>query len=337
MAKWLLIGDPHAVVDELEDCERLIDGVVETILAEKPRFVCFMGDQHHNHALIHVEVMAFWRRAFLRVAEAMKTGGGWTYALVGNHDMPGDGVSKSNAMMAYQDIKGLSVVAQPVWVDGVLLTPYRHSQEQFLADLKLSPTFPSKGIVLCHQTFDGSRYENGFYAKDGVKLEGLEGWQFISGHIHTPQRFANVMYVGAPRWRTLSDVGINRALVMLDFTNGVWGSGRENGGKLFDTGKWCQKLVHLEDRQEAPLTETLLPNWKYIVDIHGSEEFIKARKGTWAGCRIRTFKTQTKTRAVSESMGIGKALIAFLDSYKPRHGTDAAILREMVAQRLGIS
>lgn len=331
MAKWLLIGDPHAVVDELGDCRNLIAGVCATIDAERPDYVVFMGDQHHNHALMHVEVMAFWRQAFRMVTGALKTArpDGEVFALVGNHDMPGDGVSKSHAMMAYEDIEGLTIVDHPVLHGGVLLLPYRHTQEQFLNDLKGQ----NPGITLCHQTFDGSRYENGFYAKDGVKLDGLEKWDFVSGHIHTPQRFANVTYVGAPRWRTLSDVGIERALVMLD----VDAASDKLRWRFFDTGKWCQKLVHLEDRQEAPLEQTLLPNWKYIVDIHGDEAFIKARKSVWAGCRIRTFKTQVKTKAVSESMGIGKALLAFLEGYRPRFGTDAAILKGMVAQRLGIS
>lgn len=324
MAKWLLVGDPHAVADELEDCQALVEGIIETIRREKPDNVVFMGDQHHNHAIMHVEVMAFWRKAFKRIAAMART-----FALVGNHDMPGDGASPSHAMMAYEDIENLIVVDNLVGLtsDGVILVPYRHRNEEFVNDVLGC----KEKIVLCHQTFDGGRYENGFYAQNGVSLAGLEDRYFISGHIHTPQAFANVTYIGAPRWRGLADVGINRALVLVELEKGQ----APKFLKLIDTGEFCQKLVHVVDRQEEPLTPEIKPGWKYIVDIHGDEAFIKARKPLWAGCRVRTFKTRSETRPVSESMGIGKALIAFLEGYKPKFGTETTILREMVATRLG--
>ena len=326
MAKWLLIGDPHAVADELDDCRRLIDGVAETIRVEKPDYVLFMGDQHHNHAIMHIEVMAFWREAFRKLG----TIGPPIYALVGNHDMPGDGVSPNHAMLAYEGLPGIFIVDKPTRVDGLLLLPYRHHNNDFTNDVLSC----DNRVVLCHQTFNGGKYENGFYAQNGCPLEGLRDRWFISGHIHTPQAFENVTYVGAPRWRTLSDVGVNRALVLVELEKNQ----EPKFLKLFDTGKWCQKLVHLVDRQEEPLTDqSLNPAWKYIIDIHGDEAFIKARKPGWAGARVRTFKTQSTTKPVSESMGIGKALMAFLDGYKPRFGTDAVILKGMVAQRLGIS
>lgn len=325
MAKWLLIGDPHAVVDELEDCRRLLTGIIEVIRTENPDYVLFMGDQHHNHAIMHVEVMAFWREAFQRLSKL----GPPIYALVGNHDMPGDGASKAHAMMAYDGL--VIVVDQPTRVNGILLMPYKHSNQDFVNDVLACPN----KVVLCHQTFDGGRYENGFYAQNGVPLTGLEDRRFISGHIHTPQSFANVTYVGAPRWRSLSDVGVNRALVLVELE----GNQEPKFLKLFDTGKWCEKIVHLVDRQEEPLSVETQPGWKYIVDVHGDEAFIKARKAAWAGpgIRVRTFKTRVATKQVSESMGIGKALTTFLEDYRPKYGTDVAILRSMVAQRLGIS
>jgi DNA repair exonuclease SbcCD nuclease subunit len=325
MAKWLLVGDPHAVADELEDCRRLVKGVLETIASEKPDYVLFMGDQHHNHALMHVEVMAFWREAFTRLGQT----GAHILALVGNHDMPGDGTSKNHAMMAYEGIEGVHVVDTAGRYGGCLLIPYRHHNEDFVNDVLMCKT----KIVLCHQTFDGGKYENGFYAQNGVELKGLEDRWFISGHIHTPQAFANVTYIGAPRWRSLSDVGIERALVLVDLVEDQ----PPKFLKLIDTGAYCEKIVHLIDRQEEPLEPSLKPGWKYIVDIHGDEVFIKARRPLWAGARVRTFKTRQATKPVSESMGIGKAIQAFMEGYRPKYGTDVVILRGMVAQRLGIS
>ena len=305
MAKWLLIGDPHAVVDELDDMKALIDGIVATVKAEKPQYVLFMGDQHHNHAIMHVEVMAFWREAFTRLGQLDTH----VLALVGNHDMPGDSSTKSHAMMAYEGIPGLQVVDQLMTVDGCLLIPYRHSGPDFINDVASTPNAKT---VFCHQTFDGSKYENGFYAKDGIDISGFADRQFISGHIHTPQRFANVMYIGAPRWRSLSDVGVERRLFLLDI-------GGTAPAKTFDTAQWCQKLLRVEDRQEAPLELEVHPKWKSL------------------GCRGRTFKTQSASKQVSESMGIHKAIQVFMDTYVPKYGTDVAVLRTMVNQRLSNS
>jgi DNA repair exonuclease SbcCD nuclease subunit len=322
MKKWLLIGDPHAVVDELDDMRALIAGIKDTIRAEKPDNVVFMGDQFHNHAIIHVEVMAFWRQAFKELAAL----GASVYALAGNHDMPGDASSKANALLSCEGT-GVRLVDQLTRVDDCLLIPYRHGAQEFLSDLASSP---NSKTVFCHQTFDGSKYENGFFASDGISLVGFEDRQFISGHIHTPQRFANVTYIGAPRWRSLSDVGVERALFLIQTEDGQL----MVGGKTFDTSQWCQKLVRVEDREEAPLELEINPRWKYIVDVIGSEEFIKARKARWAGCRVRTFKTQTTTKHVSESMGIHKAIQVFTESYAPKYGTDKELLRTMVNQRL---
>lgn len=322
MAKWLLVGDPHVVVDELDDCRRLVDGILETVHNEKPDYVLFLGDQFNNHAIVHVEAIAFWRDAFKRLSAS----GAEVYALVGNHDMPGDGVSQSHAMMACEGT-GVRIVDRPLAVGAALLVPYRHSGEVFKTDIQTG----NRKTIFCHQTFDGGKYENGFYAKDGIALEGLEEFWFISGHIHTPQSFANVTYIGAPRWRSLSDVGVDRALALVEVDDGA----RPTVLKLFDTGAWCQKLVHVVDRQDQPQEPDINPGWRYIVDIHGDEAYIQARRPLWAGCRIRTFKSRTESKPVSESMGINRALSVFLETYRPKYGTDSAILREMVAKRLG--
>lgn len=319
MGKWLLVGDPHAVVDELDDCQRLIDGVFETAIKNRPDYILFMGDQHHNHAIMHVEVMAFWRKALAKLTKAAPV-----IMLVGNHDMPGDGSSTSHALMAYADMEMVTIVDRPTVIDGHLLMPYYHDQVKFIETVNSY----SCQRVFCHQTFDGSKYENGFYAKDGIDLGAFKGArQFVSGHIHTPQRFQNVMYVGAPRWRTLSDAGIDRAIMTLDDTGEI---------ELVKTDQWCRKLVHVIDHQDTPYDGQVDLNWNYIVDIHGDDLFIKERSSFWAGQRIRTFRTQQAPSTIRESMGIDKAIMAHLEAFKPRRGTSPAILKSMCAERLGV-
>jgi len=321
MAKWLLIGDPHVVTDELKDCQALAQGIEDTIKAHPDLdYVVFLGDQHHNHALMHVEVLAFWRETFKRLKTLRPT----VYALVGNHDQPGDGVSRNHAMMAYEDL--VTVVDRPKITSGVLLLPYYHDQKQFLEALEGSRS----RLVICHQTLDGSKYENGFYAKDGVPMAGLEDWHFISGHIHTPQAFGNVTYIGAPRWRSLSDANVDRSLVIMELTPGL---PPEILSKI-DTGEWCSRLIHIVDKQDNPVHIDVDPRHRYIVDLHGESGFIQAKKHFWHGCRIRTFQTQDETPAVRESMGINQAIQAFIETYQPKYGTEITILRDMATKRI---
>lgn len=325
MAKWLLIGDPHAVVDELEDCRNLVRGICEVVRTVHPDCVVFLGDQHHNHAIVHVEVMGFWRRAFadiLREDENVQI-----LALVGNHDRPGDGASLNHAMMAYEGVDRVRIFDYSYPVGHVLMCPYQPDGEKFRMDVLANPQCK---VVVCHQTLVGSRYENGFIAQDGTSLKGLEDRFFISGHIHTPQRYDNVVYVGAPRWRGFFDADVDRAITLWNIEGGTAVCER-----AFDTSQWCRKLVHITDSQEKPFQGPVNPAWRYIVDLYGDDQYIASRRALWAGQRVRPLRKQEVVApTVRESMGIGTAITAFIDTYQPKYGTSMAILREMATSRL---
>jgi len=49
---------------------------------------------------------------------------------------------------------------------------------------------------LCHQTFDGAKFSEGFYTTDGIDSSLIKTDLIISGHIHIEQRWANVYYPG---------------------------------------------------------------------------------------------------------------------------------------------
>jgi predicted phosphodiesterase len=322
MKRWLLVGDVHAVPDELEDCRALVLGIQETIKKEHPDYVVFLGDQFHSHAILRVEVLSFWREAFTRLS-AMDTK---VLALVGNHDRPADISLDSHALMGLHGT-GVEIVDGLRRLDGCLLIPYRHSGADFVVDIASA----KEKIVLCHQTIDGAKYDDGFFAPDGVDLTGFEDRQFISGHIHTPQRFGNVTYIGSPRWRGVSDLGVEKGIAIFDLDGG-----EVKNIRVLDTSVWCRKLVLIQDRQENPVEPVINPRWKYIVEIHGNEDFIKTRRPLWAGCSVRAFKTQSSFKRVRESIGVQKAMELFVDSYVPRFGTDKKVLQAMVSQRVSL-
>jgi hypothetical protein len=64
--------------------------------------------------------------------------------------------------------------------------------------------------VVCHATFNGARYENGFYAKEALDPDAVPQKRIISGHIHTPASSARsgirAVRAGRPsRTRTSSE------------------------------------------------------------------------------------------------------------------------------------
>jgi hypothetical protein len=109
-------------------------------------------------------------------------------------------------MMVHTNIM---VVDEPrVVLPGILFVPYVHDPAEFV---QICQQYPEAKTVVCHQTFAGSYFENGFLTPDGVEPNLLPQEQVISGHVHSPQRIGKVWYPGAPRWRTVSDANTERA------------------------------------------------------------------------------------------------------------------------------
>jgi metallophosphoesterase superfamily enzyme len=75
------------------------EGVVAT-LDEHPEVkeVWFLGDLHHTHAWVHVDVQAFWLKWLQRLASES-----WSI-LVGNHDQAPSG---NHALQWYESLDGV--------------------------------------------------------------------------------------------------------------------------------------------------------------------------------------------------------------------------------------
>jgi len=330
ITKILRVGDPHVTVDALSDCQALLNLVLETAIEHKVKRIDFLGDQYNNHALMHIEVMAFWQRNFKKLRHA----GFEVLALVGNHDMPGDG-SCNTAMMAHPNI---TVIDTPTVLDGILYVPYMASEKEFVEACKVESQ-----VVVAHQSFFGAMYENGFPCEDGFNPSLLHQGLIISGHIHRPQElvgtavdgsYQKVWYLGAPRWRTVSDANTVR---------NIWVMTHDEKGFLYDTvaiptGKVCCQIIHLEDTPAVPLILDPSPNTSYTVDIKGPLAFIEQRKALWSGIgRVRTFNTDTIVIKVKESEGISVAWDKYLDVFKAPMGTPASVLRKLATERLHVN
>jgi hypothetical protein len=314
----LYVGDPHVVPEELDDCEALMHFVEEVERDVQPDSTCILGDLHNTHNVIRCEVMAFWRRW----ARGRKL-------IVGNHDYAGEGLF-IHALQAYAEIA--TVIERPTLVDGRLYMPYYANRSKFIADCNANPS----NFLVAHQTFDGSLYENGFYAPDGVDPALVSQKEILSGHIHMPQAFGKVTYIGAPRWRSLSDANTARAIWLYTFDD----VGNVVEKVKFDTGNACRQIRYVVDTPDNPFDATdsrhdLRHDWR--IDVKGPAEYIEARKAALVGIglKIRTFKTDSKTVAVRESEGVATAFRGYLGRYSARFGTSVSTLGAMAAERLG--
>lgn len=321
MERMLIVGDYHATADSLDECRKLMDYIAQVAKTQSCKTILFMGDQTHTHAILHLEVMRFWMESF----KALKDAGYRVIALVGNHDKPGQDNAVSHSMMPVDHI--VDVVDRPVREGHFLYLPYYASNEEFIA---VCNEHPDAAVVFCHQEFDGSRFENGFYSQNGVDANKLPQPLVISGHIHAQQEFGKVWYVGAPRWRTLSDANQERAIWVVEFNS----EGKLVSRQSFSTAEVCRPIYFFEDTPDKPAE---LPSGEALVtiDVRGPADYVERRKRELeaAGVRVRTFPESQKIR-VRESDGIPVAFKRYTQKYVAKNGTSPEVLLQMASERI---
>ncbi len=323
--KLLFVGDPHVERKDRADAQALVDYVFD--VAHKHQAVVLLsGDLYHTHGVIDADVQYFWYNAFDRFRQANIP----VIALKGNHDEPAHGDSDASSLVTHIE-QAQMVIWQPYRRNGILFCPYTDAETLY----KWSAEATDCMTLICHGTFDGSRYENGFFAGDAMDQNRIIQPHIISGHIHTPQAFGKVVYPGAPRWRTLSDANTARAIWLFEFD--ALGNPLRSSG--FDTGLCCRQIVHLIDTFDDPIDPVALnplPKNEYRIDIKGSEAFIQARKPVFAGwAKVRTIRTDVRARVrVKESEGVGVAFSKWVDAFKAKNGTESSTLRDMARSRI---
>lgn len=329
--RLLLVGDPHATVDSLDECRNLVQLVCDVAKDNDIDRIVLLGDLYHTHAVMRVEVLEFWKWAFNMMAN---TGAG-IYALKGNHDMSGSG--SGHALMAHNTDRMVTVVDQPFteaehslgWI------PYQDDPQEFVRLANALAT--TSKVLICHQSFMGFTYENGHAIEDGIDTDSLPQKLIISGHIHSPQRNGKVWYPGAPRWRTAADANVNRAIWLVEIN----GQGEIVEEEPFGTHGVCSPIIALEDTPDAPLlpiiTESLPENARVMIDIRGPESWIEQRKPLYqTNYRIRTFRTDNRVIRVKESDGIKNAFESYMKGYVPKYGTPKEVLANLVKDRLNV-
>ena len=124
--KILLVGDMHVTVEEIDDCQSLINGLLSLERMHNPDCIVFLGDQHHNHALVRVEVTDFWLRNLPRFQKPV-------FMLLGNHDRSNDASTAAHALQPYRNLA--TVVETPYVLGDVGLLPYYHDKDKMINDV----------------------------------------------------------------------------------------------------------------------------------------------------------------------------------------------------------
>jgi DNA repair exonuclease SbcCD nuclease subunit len=325
--RTLIVGDPHATPQELGDCAALKELVYSSAKEYKVDTTIILGDIYNSHSVVNTPCIHFWKE-FL-------DGLGKCIVLVGNHDCFSPTIQMPHALISHKGNPNCIIVDVPMQImPGVAAMPYYHDPVEFLAKATALRAETGATTLICHQTFDGAKLQEGFYAKDGVNPVAVPFDSIISGHIHTPMKFSKVFYAGSPRWRTLSDANQERYIYVVDFED----TGVYKGIKAIPTTGICKRIyryVDSEDNQakiEAPVDKA-----DVRVDIYGSQEYISRRMlelKASHNAKCRSFPLREKRSQISESDGISVSFNKFLGSFIPPNGTEIALLNKIVGERL---
>lgn len=328
--KTLYVGDPHCTVDELKDCDNLMFGVSQIASDEQVDQICILGDLHHNHSIVRLEVFSFWNKVFKNLVALHPNTK--IVVIVGNHDMAGNqavSASTCNAVQMYGDV-GIDVVDSPTVIDNVLHLPYYREPSEFIEVCK---TYDSYKNLVCHQSFNGSKYENGSFIPDGVDPDVIPQTSVISGHIHTKQDYGKVRYIGSPRWRIATDANVDKVVSVVT---------RDETGTIintldFATDVYCRAMFRLTDTQDNPLNldELITDKHSYVIDVEGDSNWVDSRIALYpTGVKKRAIRTNTRIPTIRESEGIEVAFKKYLGSYKPQNNTTQDRLAELAKDRL---
>lgn len=295
MIKILRLGDPHVRPSNIDESDKLLQFVVDTALEYKIDRIEILGDLFHTHAVLRLEVLEFWTHWLDTLNDLCPV-----YVLVGNHDQSGDYNSNSNALSVFSKLRKKNIhIVETANVDGfgIGYMAYVHNKERFI-ELALGLKDLGVKTLVCHQTFAGSKYENGFFAPDGINPDELPFETIISGHIHAMQRFGKVIYPGTARWDSVSDA---------NQTKGIWIFEHDDDGRilketLLPTDKVCTPILSFtwHEGQEEPI---IPENSRSAIELVGSSDWISKQKIKFKSKVAIKTKITDKTRSEHRKTG----------------------------------
>jgi DNA repair exonuclease SbcCD nuclease subunit len=318
--KVLRIGDPHVKFNNLEDCEKLMHFIVDIILKYSPDRVEILGDLFHTHYIVRLEVLDFWDAWLDVLSDACDV-----VVLEGNHDQLGDTDASMGTIRVFKRLAQnkilkksrtrLRIVDCPQYDGIIAYMPYVHDKAKFVDMANSMASDAGCKVLVCHQTFEGATYENGMYAPDGINLSDLKYDVVISGHIHTYQRFGNLIYPGTMKWDTASDANKEKGIWLYEHDDVT---GKIISEELIRTHGVIPPLVSITwiEGQE----QLAIPSGARVtIELIGSSEWVNKQKNELKG--FVSIKSKITDRARPENRKTGKNLEEFVrDHFEPIEG-----------------
>jgi len=298
--KSIFIGDPHVQPSNLEDMKKIFDLVERTQNTFKADTLIVLGDLFHTHAVLRLEVVNFWQRTIIRMSGVFSN----VILLVGNHDLIGD-KQREGHMSALDTLKiglkNVKIIDRPTIHDSWGFMPYFSDSEKFIEEANKLSEVGVKTLV-CHQTFQGSQFENGFYAPEGIDQNRLLFTNIVSGHIHKTQTIGKVFYPGTPKWDTLSDANEIKGIWTFD---GQW--------NMVDTSQVVEPIRTILLTPDSD-TQNLKLGPKTFIELIGHSTWIKQTSKNLKGrCKIVARPTDSiERKAKSKS---SKTIFEYLENY----------------------
>jgi DNA repair exonuclease SbcCD nuclease subunit len=224
--------------------------------------------------------------------------------LVGNHDLVGD-TQRERQMSALDTLKiglkNVKIIDRPAIYDGWGFMPYFSDGERFIEEANKLAEAGVKTLV-CHQTFDGSQFENGFYAPEGIDQNRLLVTHIVSGHIHKTQTVGRVFYPGTPKWDTLSDANEAKGIWTFD---GQW--------NMIDTSEVVEPIRTIVLTPDSD-TKNLKLGPKTFVELTGPSTWIgQISKKLKGRCKIVARPTDSAERKAQSKSS--KTIFEYLENY----------------------
>ena len=325
--KCLFVGDMHVQIKNLKDAGKLIDFIIKTAEDNNIKCVEFLGDIQHTHAILRIEVVDFWKKAFDKIEKA----GIGCVVLVGNHDQPGskEKEQEMNSVNIFTSNKSPNasnariIANKPMIIEGIAYVPYYSDEEAFLKAAQDLYDQGATELLVAHQTFTGAQYENGFFSEEGIDPALIPQEQIISGHIHKTQQVGKCFYPGTPKWDTMADANQEK---------GIWIFTHEEGGGYSDSEFISTKEIvtpitsySVKEGDELP---KLNPSARNHVILEGKSAWItKAKKKFKDIAQIKVIPTDRKVKL--ENKDDTATLENYLDRiFEPIEGIDKKDIKE---------
>ncbi len=298
--KTIFVGDPHAQPNNLEDLDKIFGLVLRTQETFQADILVIGGDLFHTHAVLRLEVVNFWQKTIKKLSKKFSR----VLLLVGNHDQIGD-KQREGSMSALDTLRmgldNVEIIDKPKWYGGWGFMPYFSDNEKFIEEANKLAELGAKKLF-CHQTFDGSEFENGFYAPEGVDQNRLNFTHVVSGHIHKSQTVGRVFYPGTPKWDTLSDA---------NETKGVWAF--DGQWSLIDTSEVVEPIRTYSVTPDTDLNSLKLGP-KTFVELEGPSTWIgQASKKLKGRCKVVARPTDSAERKAQNRSS--KTIFEYLEKY----------------------